>query len=226
MIYCQKFLFKNNKKITVACSGGVDSIVVSHFLKKKMKYEVELFHFNHRLRSQNDKMEKAVIRFAEYFNMPYQVHARSKDNNIIVEGRSLEAKAHEWRLKAIRYHVNGILVLAHHLDDCIESYFMNFLKGCPEYSPMPIRTLLKDSNAEIVRPFLLVSKKDIQKYAEENDLLRFVEEDETNTDNSIRRNWTRNVILPEIEKIYGGLPKVVAKKVKKYYNKEKQKLCY
>ena len=78
MIYCHKKLFDKKRKVTVACSAGADSIAVAHFIQYKMRIDVELFHFNHKLRNQNDEMEEAVIDFSNEFNMPYQIHARSK----------------------------------------------------------------------------------------------------------------------------------------------------
>jgi tRNA(Ile)-lysidine synthase TilS/MesJ len=41
-------------------------------------------------------------------------------------------------------------------------------------------------------------------------------EDELNSDLTLMRNWSRNVVLPMIAKKYKGLHKVVFKKMKKH----------
>jgi tRNA(Ile)-lysidine synthase TilS/MesJ len=94
---------------------------------------------------------------------------------------------------------------------------MNFLKGHGEFVPM--QYMCKYPNATIVRPFLLNKKIDFIKYANDNNLMKFVTEDELNLDLSLTRNWTRNEVLPIIEKKYKGLSTVVFKKMKKHLDK-------
>jgi tRNA(Ile)-lysidine synthase TilS/MesJ len=50
-----------------------------------------------------------------------------------------------------------------------------------------------------------------------DNLVDYVEEDETNTDFSMTRNWIRGKVRPEIESRYPGLMKVVKKKVRQDY---------
>jgi hypothetical protein len=103
---------------------------------------------------------------------------------------------------------------AHHLDDCVESYFMNFLKGHPEYAP--IQYFCKYPEATVFRPFLLNKKSEFISFAKKSECIEFSTEDELNSDLSLMRNWTRQCILPVIEKKYKGLHKVVFKKMKKH----------
>lgn len=194
------------KPVYVACSGGIDSIAVAHFFRNK---NITLYHHNHNLRSQNDEMECSVKRFAKDFNIKY---CSGKSSS----GLQSEADCRDSRLEFYD-KLQGQIVLAHHLDDCIESYLMNCFNGTPEYCPIPIVTKLK--NSTIVRPFLLTKKSDFQDYINTYELENYIIEDETNINTKIRRNWIRHVIIPKIEEHYPGLSKVVFKKVVKTYAK-------
>lgn len=199
-------------KLTVSVSGGVDSIAACYFLLSKR--DIEVFHFNHKLRLQNDQMQLIVESFCSDHNINLIISDRS-DN--IVQSESIEAQAREWRHKAIKYHSLKSVILAHHLDDAIENYFMNFLRGCPQHRPIPISTSLS-SITSIYRPFLLTRKQDFIDYADKHNLMHYVVEDETQSDMAIRRNWVRKSILPAIRERYQGLPKIVSKKVIKAYS--------
>lgn len=205
-----RIIFHNvlNSDINIACSGGIDSIAISHFLRGK-KHDLTLFHFNHHLRKENDEMQKSVERFANDFNLKIIV-CHSDGNYDKSLGK--EAAYRQKRLAAMKHHLHGQVVLAHHLDDCVESYLMNCFNGVGNYLPIPIKTKLND-NLTIVRPFLATLKSSFYKYCERNDLLKYVVEDKTNEDNCYRRNWIRNKVIPLVEEQYPGLSKVVKKRV-------------
>jgi tRNA(Ile)-lysidine synthase TilS/MesJ len=73
---------------------------------------------------------------------------------------------------------------------------MNCFKGHPDYLPIPVKTEFE--NFTIIRPFILTMKESMKNYIVENDLNRWVVEDETNKDESYRRNWIRQTLLPQI----------------------------
>ena len=61
-------------------------------------------------------------------------------------------------------------------------------------------------------------KEDMISYVKKNDLEKYVVEDETNQENNYRRNWVRNVLLPQLQPF--GLPTLVKKK---FYSNEKER---
>lgn len=208
-------------KLTVAVSGGVDSVAVAHFLHRR--YDIRVFHFNHKYRPQNDSMEESVVRFCKDHDIPCLLANRLDYQHIGNSSTSKEAQARDCRLAAASDIVHGDLVTAHHLDDAIESYFMNFLRGCPAYAPIPAMT--EFGNINLCRPFLLTRKSDFSKYISDNNLRQYIVVDETNTDMSIRRNWVRHEVLPMISSKYPGLPKVVRKMILTEYSKLRE-MCY
>lgn len=188
----------------VAMSGGVDSLAGIDLLSRLNADRVSIYHYNHKTRPQNDEMEKVVRKYADDRGIPIQVDSRK-------EGRpTTEAAMREDRMDAIR-KLNAPIVLCHHLDDAVEGYILNMLKGCPEYCPIPMVTPLERSFGYIVRPFLRTRKEDFEEYVHFNALTRYLCVDETNTDSTYsRRNLIRNEVLPKFDGM--GLPKVVLKK--------------
>lgn len=201
------------RPITVSVSGGADSIAACHFLMRG-GWNVTVFHFNHLLRPQNHQMEDAVRRFCSDFNLPLVV-ANADEFPLFPSKLGVEAAARQARFAAIAKNVRSPLVMAHHLDDCIESHLMSSLHGGTRSPVIP--PISEIDQFTILRPFLLARKSDLRRYAEENHLSTFIIEDETNTDVAIRRNWIRHVLIPTIELSYKGLPKVVRKKVLQEY---------
>ena len=211
MISLSKKILKlagRNKNIILLCSSGVDSIAVSHFFIENigLNYNVSLLHFNHNLREQNFKMVDSFIDFANSVSTPYEV------STLLCKDKT-EDSCRKARLEHLESYNNTVFITAHHLDDCAESYLLNCLRGKEGFLPIPFQTELPNSNY-INRPFLFNRKKDLIEYAEKNDLMRYVVEDETNVQvRGSRRNLLRNEILPILEKENVGLTTIVKKKM-------------
>lgn len=198
----------------LACSGGVDSLACVAFLKNGRK-NFQIFHFNHKLRPQNDKMQITVENFGRHLDIP--VIVKTADEFPIDDG-NLESCARAARLRAIATLPKSHVVFCHHLDDSIESYLMKCFCGTLNDNFLPAFTSLNNGKF-IIRPFLLTPKQEFHNYLLRKGLYDFIVEDETNLDTTIRRNFIRHEVIPCISKQYLGLKKVVSKKLKKQYIK-------
>jgi tRNA(Ile)-lysidine synthase len=210
MLTFNKSYFPNTKFI-FALSGGIDSIAAAHFLKQK-GFDFVAVHINNKFIKQDDQIAEDVQRFCYKKEIPlYIIETDEK----YIKG-SKEDFCRNVRYKALREYAKSqgidFICTAHHLDDCVESYFLNFLKGCPEF--VPIQFYCKYPEVTIFRPFLLNKKIDFAKHVTDSKLVEYVREDELNSDMTLMRNWTRKVVLPMIDKKYKGLHKVVFKKMK------------
>lgn len=201
----------SNKQVYVAFSGGVDSLVCAHHLCRG-NTEINLFHVNHNVISDDFEIAKKAQKIGQTV-----ATVRVWLNHDIEAGRgeSVEAVCHNIRHVAFK-EVGGVFIVCHHLDDAIESYFLNWLRGHIDHVPLNPIVRLSPSTV-LCRPFLLTRRDDITRYAIANDLLGSVVKDPLNEDVSKTRNWARKVVLPVIADRYCGLPKVVAKKVLKEY---------
>lgn len=195
---------KNN--ICVAVSGGVDSIACLHLLKRIYKSKVYACHVNHNYQSSNEDMMSSVKKFCDDFNIPLKTFTR---NDGVIVDSNVESRLRDFRLGVFKTLEMNV-ILCHHLNDAVESYLMNTFKGCPEHKPIQEITPLNGSDFNMIRPFLNARKVDIQKYANHNDLMKYVVEDPSNADNRFMRNRVRNQIIPLIQDL--GLEKVVSKK--------------
>jgi len=190
-------IIHNKKMISgipwLACSGGVDSIAVAHYLYLQ-RIEFRILHIHHGYQDINDKMCDAVVNFAQDYGIEeYTIHLQSFKK---IPGESDESVMHKCRIKAYN-QLSESIITCHHLDDCVESYLMNCFNGVGEYLPIPVETKL-DNGYKIIRPFIMNSKADFIKHVNHYHFLKkYIVEDPTNNDTSFRRNWIRNSIIPQ-----------------------------
>ncbi len=200
------------RNIIVMCSGGVDSVAALHYFSKQntSNYRVNGYHFNHKLRPQNEEMVRKVELLCDSLNVPLLKGVADRE-------LKTEADCRRARLDNIKQFRNSIAITGHHLNDCVESYLLNCFRGHANYLPIPFYTQL-DQNKDVFisHPFLLVTKEKLKQYCIKQNLMQYVEEDETNasTEGS-RRNLIRNKIVPILEQEHLGLEKVVKKIIEK-----------
>lgn len=207
-----------NKNLVIGVSMGVDSLAVSHFLSRN--HNVNLIHVNHGTPLANYFQDK----FLTYVSYLKSV-SRHQVTYEVFKGETI-LETSEAYLRDLRYgffdkfmSVQTLftqLIVCHHLDDCVESYLMNCFNGKPEHDPIPEvtnRYLDNDKSYQVIRPFLKTEKSEFIDYCERNGLTEYLAEDESNFDTKYRRNWLRNVLIPEIETRYKGLKTVVKKRL-------------
>ena len=193
-----------DKKYYVAFSGGVDSVVLTHYLLQK-GYNIILLNIDHL----NDwsKIEKDfTIKFGVKYNLPCRLFSINRQP---ITGESKEAiwsKEREAIFQQLEYNV----LTGHHLDDAVEWYVMTTLGQGKSY-------LLNYQNENIFRPLLLVKKEDIIEYAVKHNLDYLV--DPSNLEDNALRNKVRLKLLPEITQVFPGIRKVVRKLI---LNKEQK----
>lgn len=205
MIKIIKEVCPKYKRHYFAVSMGVDSVSAFFWMREK-GYNVTPIHFNHKLRGQNDLMEKKFVELCSATN----------SDPVIGYGKDLfsENDCRQARLDFYKVIVEyGASVLtAHHSDDWVESYILNCFRGHPDHEPFNL--ISNFETFQIVHPFLLCNKNDLVQYAERNNLLRFVVVDETNSvQQGSRRNWIRNTIVPEMKNQKLGLEKYAKRRI-------------
>lgn len=180
--------------ITVALSGGQDSIVLTEMLltlKDEMDFTLSALHIHHGLRAASDDEEIFVRKYCQQRELPLEV----RHLNLVSRSESLEMAARQARYAAFAECISShrYVATAHHREDCMETFFINLCRGCGSkgLSAIPYK---RDG---IIRPLLDIPKEDIRRYALENSL-KWVE-DESNADPYYLRNFIRQRILPEFK---------------------------
>jgi len=191
---CDKLNF-SKKKLLVAVSGGVDSMVLCHLLNK-LNLDFSIAHVNYNLRGNDSYLDEKFI--SEYTNKN-QIDLFLKNVDLSDQKNSIQNKAREIRFSFFneilsKYNFDFILT-AHHLDDNIETIFLNISRG----KKVSVFSGMNVVNDIIVKPLLFIEKNDIVNYAKQNNVTW--REDRSNAQNKYLRNYIRNILIPSIRKI-------------------------
>jgi tRNA(Ile)-lysidine synthase len=189
-------------RIVLACSGGVDSVVLARTLSRMVRSgSTMLAHANHGLRgTESDGDESFVREFAEACGMgfistrlPVAEYARESGRSIEEAGRTLR---YEWLERVLADQGATAILTAHHLDDLAETMIYRLARGT---GLRGLRAMsLRQGN--IVRPILDVARSEIETYAREHDIV--FRQDSTNTDTAYARNLICHEILPRMENVH------------------------
>ncbi|PWH86854.1 tRNA lysidine(34) synthetase TilS [Brumimicrobium oceani] len=180
-------------KYWVACSGGVDSVVLLYLMHEEKK-DVGILHCNFQLRDESSQGDEAFVReLAEKLELPIRVkvfdtkkYGKKQKINTQLAARELR---YNWFDEVIEKE-GGIILLGHHYDDQVETFFLQLRRGGKVRSLAGMPVYRKG----YLRPILKYSKADLIELA--NKQAWHWREDISNASNDYTRNWYRNEILP------------------------------
>ena len=188
--------------LTVACSGGIDSMAVVNFLLQGKK-KVNLAYFNHDTQHSH-KAQEFVENYA----------SDNKLNLVIgrIQGckgkRSLEEFWRDERYDFLQRISGNYTITCHHLDDCVETWLMSSFHGQSKLIPY-------HRGANVYRPFLMTTKKDIESYAERKQVSWI--QDPSNQKTNFMRNHVRHNVMPQVLVVNPGLRTTIRKKLIETY---------
>lgn len=205
MIKIIKQLLPKDSHYHVAVSMGVDSVAALLWLRWK-GYSFTPLHFNHNLRAQNGTMQERFLELCGFLGTEGKTEIWRK-------GFGTESECRDARLDFYsRAAKGGTIITAHHLDDWIESYLLNCLRGHPNKHPFNLQSKFPDFT--VIHPFLLSRKRDFKQFLERNDWMKWVVEDQSNAViKGSRRNWIRCNIIPEMTRQRLSLEKYAKRRV-------------
>ncbi len=183
-----------SKKLLLAISGGVDSMVLLDLLSK-MEMKLSLAHCNFDLRGEDSDKDEALIRLeAEKYDLNLdsirfdtKEYARLHKCSIQMAARDLR---YSWFEDLLREKEYDYLLTAHHADDNMETFFINLSRG----TGIDGLCGIPEKSNHILRPLLPFSKKEIISYATEQGLNW--REDLSNQDSKYLRNKIRTEMIP------------------------------
>lgn len=199
-------------RLLVAFSGGVDSTVLLHglmALRASLRPDLSLraVYVHHGLSQNADGWAAHCQTQCDRWNVPLEVVRVSVDG----ADAGIEAAAREARYRAFaeRLAEGETLVTAQHLDDQCETFLLALKRGSGPagLSAMPER--MPFGSGTQARPLLNVSRREIEGYAAENDLVWV--EDESNQDARYDRNFLRLSVLPQIDARWSHFTRAVAR---------------
>lgn len=187
--------------LVLGISGGLDSMVLAHLLLRWQQPQVWV-HFNYQLRDTSQKEADFLAQLAQEKGIPFYSRTYDLGQELAEQGGNLQGRARSLRyqyFEEIRQQVEAKHILtAHHLDDLIETFFLQQLRGGGLGSMQGI--LPKDEQRKLCRPLLSVPKQALKAYAIRQNIHWM--EDLSNQESKYKRNFLRNRVLPEIEQAY------------------------
>ncbi len=196
--YIKKYELKEEDSVLLACSGGIDSMVLFDILKK-LNIDFCVAHCNFMLRGDESiGDEKFVKEKCEENSITFFSKSFDTKNMALRAGKSVQMIARElrysWMKKLLKDHHINYIVTAHNLNDQFETFLINLSRGSG------LKGLTGIPDFPISRPLRSFSREDIELYAHENKIIW--REDSSNSKNHYTRNKIRNKITPELLKIF------------------------
>ncbi len=182
-------LAESNEKLILAVSGGKDSVVMAH-LFHQLDYTFAIAHCNFKLRAEDsDEDENFVEELAHKLNVPFYSQSFDTKTYAIENKLSIQMAArdlrYDWFDNLSKKEGYKKIVTAHHQDDAIETLLIKKSRksSIGALQGIPVK------NANIIRPFLTFSVKQIQNYILENSIE--YREDKSNSSTHYQRNSIR-----------------------------------
>lgn len=187
---------KDGDTIVIGNSTGPDSMALMHILlclKEKLNIKIICAHVNHNLREQSKEEEEFIIDFCKKNNVPLEHMKIEKygDDNFHNEARTIRYNFFEEVIK--KYNAN-YLMTAHHGDDLIETILMRIVRGSSLKGYAGFRPLINKDNYKLVRPLIFVTKAELEKYDNDNNVKYYI--DKSNFKDKYTRNRYRKTVLP------------------------------
>lgn len=206
-------LIQPYSQLSIALSGGLDSVVLLHVLKTIQRdhlpdLKLQAIHVHHGLSQNADDWQAHCAALCQMLNVPLQtlkVHIEKRSN--------LEAQARKARYQAFQSILdsNAVLCTAQHLDDQIETFFLALKRGSGLNGLCAMPEKHQNYGFTLLRPFLPLSRRELENYAQKNALSWI--EDESNQDLHYDRNFLRHQILPKLNQRWAHFSEMAARAI-------------
>lgn len=195
----QAFPYLEKANNLIALSGGVDSMVLTHLIKS-MNFPMSVAFVNFKLRGKESDDEEVFVRNwtkennIKLFTKSIDTEQFAKDNKLSIQVAAREIR-YTWFAELMQENDFDFVLTAHHLDDSIESFLINLNRG----TGMEGLKGIPERNNKVIRPLLTFSRGEILNYAKKQNVVW--REDSSNQSDKYIRNYFRNRILTEWEKL-------------------------
>ncbi len=182
--------------IVVGVSGGPDSMALLYILnefKNKMDLNIICAHVNHNKRKESEQEKIDLENYCKQNNIVFEYVKITKwgDDNFHNEARSIRYNFFEELV--LKYHAK-YLMTAHQGDDLIETILMRIVRGSTLKGYSGFSRIVDKGVYKIVRPLITVTKDEIMKFNEQNNIKFAI--DQSNNEDHYTRNRYRHTVLP------------------------------
>lgn len=195
--------FKSGQAFMLGFSGGMDSVVLLSAMQKlksnkSLNLTFRAMHVNHGLQMNAEQCQEFCARFCEereidFFSESLNLDATKK----LKSGIENVARQARYNIFESRLQTNEVLLLAHHLDDQLETLLFRLNRGSGLRGLTAIPQRREFAAGEIFRPLLKVARHELLEFAQQQKLEWFY--DESNENLQLDRNFLRHEIFSIIE---------------------------
>lgn len=204
----KEFKLCSQTRILVAVSGGIDSIALLHLLKNS-GVEVGIAHANFQLRDDESDCDEVFVRdLAKYYELPFYGKRFDTKTFADEQGISMQMAArklrYQWFNELALEHQWDFISTGHNMDDQIETFFINLLRGTGISGLKGIPA----QSGIIIRPLLAFYRSEIEEYIKIKRLN--YREDSSNFKTDYLRNRIRHQLIPLLNELRPAFRKVMA----------------
>ncbi len=189
---------KERPSVLLAVSGGIDSMCMAHLFYRVYGKNFAIATVNFSLRGEesdsdeelvrNWSLERSIICHSTTFDTKSNAHSRGISTQMAA--RDLR---YEWFNQLMDSYNYDYLAVAHNLNDSVETFFINILRG----TGVDGLTGIKRKNGRIIRPLLGITRREIAEFVKSEGIP--FREDSSNSESHYSRNRLRNMVFPEFE---------------------------
>ncbi len=168
-------LIKKGERVAVACSGGKDSSVLLHVLKK-LGYNVTAIAVDEGIKGYRDRTLRDLREFCSKEGVELRIHSFREEFGGGLD--AMKRKSHEnpctlcgvWRRKILNKAARGFDVIAagHNLDDECQSIIMNLLTNKTDVLARlgPVTGVVESKGfSKRVKPLYFLAEKEVMAYS-------------------------------------------------------------
>ncbi len=190
-------LLHKDLRYVIGVSGGCDSMYLLDILRQK-GYHLYVAHVNYHWRYDSDEDYFLVKNYCHHYQIPFYYKECQKND---YQKGNFQDQAREIRYSFyqsiyLEHHCDGVL-LAHHLDDHLETIYMQLQKHETVYY-LGMKEINRVMNMTIIRPLLDMKKQDILQACCKRQIP--YRDDYTNFETDFERDCVRNIVLKKYTK--------------------------
>jgi len=184
-------------KVLLACSGGLDSVVLGHCFHQ-LEVDFGIAHCNFLLRGdESDEDANFVAHLAEKWQVTYHIEVFNTKEFSENHGISIQMAArslrYDWFGKTASQFDYKYICTAHHADDSLETFLINLSRGTGLKGLLGV----PEANGILRRPLLPFTRTDIVTFAKKENL--HWREDSSNLKTQYLRNNLRLEVIPKLK---------------------------
>ncbi|WP_404406668.1 tRNA lysidine(34) synthetase TilS [Jeotgalibacillus malaysiensis] len=202
--YCDKHgMVSKGDKVLIGVSGGPDSLALLHFFSEvRSDLNVEAVHVDHGLRGSSGSDAAYVEAYCRQRRIPFHLLKADVKGRMKETGEGVQEAARKVRYdyfkKLMEETGADVMMVGQHADDQVETILFRLTRGTSIRGAAGILPVRPFAAGKMVRPFLSVTKAEIEQYCEQHHLIP--RRDPTNESDAYTRNRLRRHVIPLLKK--------------------------